>query len=85
MGSKFKTDYTIIGDPVNFAARLEKLTREVKYSVVFSESLKKSTKEPWSFISLGKYDLKGKKNTHEVYSIDHNIIKEYKENIYFDK
>ena len=85
MGSKFKTDYTIIGDPVNFAARLEKLTREVKYSVVLSESLKNNTKEPWSFINLGKYNLKGKKNTHEVYSVDHNIVKQYKENIFDDK
>jgi len=80
MGSQFKTDYTIIGDAVNEAARLEKLTREVKRSLVLSESLKQSTKEPWSFVSLGKYSLKGKKNNIEVYSIDNNIVNNYEEN-----
>ena len=85
MGSHFKTDYTIIGDAVNVAARLEKMTREVKRSLVLSAPLKNSTKEPWSFISLGKYSLKGKKNISEVYSIDHDIVNKYKENIFLDK
>ena len=85
MGSQFKTDFTIIGDAVNVASRLEKLTREVKRPLVISESLKHSTKESWSFISLGKYSLKGKENMSEVYSIDHDIVNDYKENIFGDK
>ena len=82
MGSHFKTDYTIIGDAVNVASRLQGLTREVKRPLVLSESLKHSTKESWSFISLGKYNLKGKKDSSEVYSIDHDIVNKYEENIF---
>jgi class 3 adenylate cyclase len=85
MGSHYKTDYTIVGDAVNVAARLEKLTREVKRPLVLSESLKNSTKESWPYISLGNYNLKGKENMSEVYSIDLDIVNEYKENIFVDK
>ncbi|MDG2450680.1 MAG: BLUF domain-containing protein [Saprospiraceae bacterium] len=74
MGSNYKTDYTIIGDAVNIASRLEGVTREVNRSLVFSESLKQSTKKPWPFINLGKLNLKGKKYESEVYSIDHELV-----------
>ena len=82
MGSDFKTDYTIIGDAVNIASRLEGLTREVKCGLVLSDLLTQSTKEPWTFISLGKYNLKGKKYNSEVYSIDHSLVNDFKENIF---
>lgn len=74
MGSPIKTDYTIIGDAVNTAARLEMLTREVKRSLVLSELVKRSTTEPWKFISLGQYSLKGKEGSSAIYSIDHDLV-----------
>jgi len=82
MGSSYKTDYTIIGDAVNVAARLEGLTRVVKRSLILSESLKQSTKESWTFISLGEYNLKGKEILTEVYSIDHDLVNKIKGNIF---
>ncbi|MDT0552705.1 BLUF domain-containing protein [Urechidicola vernalis] len=85
MGSKYKKDYTIIGNAVNTAARLEKLTRQVKHSLVLSKSIKNNSKEPWSFVSLGKFNLKGQKNTSEVFSIDNNIVNNYDENSNFKR
>lgn len=82
MGSHFKTDFTIIGDAVNIASRLEQLTREVNRAVVISESLANSTKKPWAYVSLGKYNLKGKAENTELYSIDHPLINDLKENIF---
>lgn len=77
MGSPLKTDYTIIGDPVNVAARLQSMTREVSHSLVLSESVKNNTNESWTFISLGKYKLKGMEKKSEVYTIDHDLVKEF--------
>ncbi len=82
MGSRFKTDFTIIGDAVNTASRLEELTREVNRSLVLSEPVKQSTKRPWIFINLGKYNLKGKEMNTEVFSIEHDLVNEFKDDIF---
>lgn len=82
MGSSFKTDFTIIGDAVNIASRLEGLTRVVNRSLVLSESIRDSTKMPWRFISLGEYSLKGKKTNTKVFSIEHDLISGLKEDVF---
>lgn len=84
MGSHFKTDYTIIGDPVNIASRLQELTREMKHALLLSESLKKQTTTAWPFVSLGQYSLKGKKHKSEIYAIDHPLVNDFKTNIFLD-
>jgi len=74
IGSSVKSDYTIIGDAVNTAARLEALTRDVGKAVVFSDIVKNSTKKAWKFKYLGKHDLKGKENITEVYSVEDDLV-----------
>jgi class 3 adenylate cyclase len=75
LGSPFKKDYTIIGDVVNAASRLEALTRNLPRSLVFSETVKNSTKKNWNFINLGSYTLKEKAQPTQVYSIDQEITR----------
>ncbi|KOR36897.1 family 3 adenylate cyclase [Planktothricoides sp. SR001] len=75
LGSCFKKDYTVIGDVVNAASRLEALTRNLPRSLVFSEAVKNSTQKHWDFINLGCYKLKGKNQPIQVYSIDQEITR----------
>jgi adenylate cyclase len=69
IGSAIKKDYTIIGDAVNMASRLESLTRQLGHEVLFSEEVKSRTTRPWPFISLGSHLLKGKTQPVELFSI----------------
>ncbi len=73
IGSHVKMDYTIIGDPVNTAARLESLTRTAGKSLTLSAPVKQSATKPWKFVYLGQFDLKGKDKVTEVYSIDSEL------------
>jgi len=75
LGSQVKKDYTIIGDAVNGASRLEALTRDLPRSLVFSQGVKNSTNKAWDFVHLGSYPLKGKASPTEVHSIDREITR----------
>ncbi len=81
-----KMDYTMIGDHVNLAARLEKATREFDCQVVVSNNtvlgisaqetiaFDKTTipmpRKPLRFRSLGQIRVKGKEKPIEVHTID---------------
>jgi adenylate cyclase len=76
LGSSVKMDYTIIGDPVNIAARLEGLTRQVKKSLVMSAELKNSLKQDWTLEDLGIFALKGKKVKVQAFSLANPLVDE---------
>lgn len=78
IGSSVKMDYTILGDPVNAAARLESLTRSVSKAILLSPDVKQGAKDNWNFISMGEFELKGKDERMAVYSIEHNLVREIK-------
>ncbi|PKL45452.1 MAG: family 3 adenylate cyclase [Candidatus Riflebacteria bacterium HGW-Riflebacteria-1] len=77
MGSSVKTDYTIIGDAVNIASRLEAMTRKVRKSVVLCEKIKNSLSGDWKLVSVGKLQLKGKENAIEIFYPDHELIGDF--------
>jgi adenylate cyclase len=70
MGSSFKKDYTIIGDAVNVASRLEAYTRKIKRAVAFSHDVKMILSKKWSYKSHGQVELKGKHLPVEVFSLN---------------
>ena len=73
-GSSVKTDYTIMGDPVNIAARLEGLTRQVKKSLILSAEVKHSLQQDWPIVELGSFALKGKEMQVEAYTLDDPLV-----------
>jgi class 3 adenylate cyclase len=75
MGSAVKKDYTILGDAVNVASRLESLTREYPYNFIFSQNVKNSLNQSWNIVELGSCFPKGKEEPINIYSLDVPVVK----------
>ncbi len=72
IGSTIKKDYTILGDVVNSASRLESLTREIGYSILFDQRFMKyyEASSDLRILKLGEHTLKGKSKRLKVYTVE---------------
>jgi class 3 adenylate cyclase len=57
MGSSVKVDYTIIGEPVNSAARVEALTRTLDLPVLMTEAVASIARRSWDITFVGDFDI----------------------------
>jgi hemerythrin len=71
VGGAARMDGTVIGDAVNLAARLERLTKEYQVSILISEYTLYCLDQPslWSIRFLDRTHVRGKQDTQSVYEV----------------
>lgn len=73
IGTDKKMDYTIIGDMVNLASRLENLTKKYKQALLISESLHAKVKEKLPCRLLDTVAVKGKTRGIRIYTVQKRL------------
>jgi adenylate cyclase len=69
MGSDLKFNYSVLGDSVNLASRLEGQTKEYGFPIIIGSKTAMAVKEKFAILELDFIMVKGKKEPEVIYAI----------------
>jgi adenylate cyclase len=69
MGSDFRFNYSVLGDTVNVASRLEARTKDYRVPIVIGAQTEQQAKEKFATIEIDRIQVKGKSEPETVFTV----------------
>jgi class 3 adenylate cyclase len=72
VGAGRRLTFTLLGDTVNLAARLEQLNKDYGTRILVSDSTRQACGDQFTFVGLGSVAVRGRSDAAVVFSVDPN-------------